>query len=112
MVDDRDPVLMRLFAEQRPPAGGSEFASRIDALMQRDLRRARIHRIGMIAGAAIVASLLAPWIAQACALAIGSVVVGLGTTRALLGSPLAWLAVFSILAAFLPVIYLGITRRW
>jgi hypothetical protein len=34
------------------------------------------------------------------------------TTRALLGSPLAWLAVCSIVAGFLPVIYLGITRRW
>lgn len=112
MVDDRDPLLTRLFAEQSPPISGSEFVARVDSLMERELRYARVYRIGMCVAATVVASLLAPWIARVCALGIGSAVAGMSTTRALLSFPLAWLAVSSILAGLLPVIYLGITRRW
>jgi len=112
MVDDRDPLLTRLFAEQSPPASGSEFLARVDALIERDLRRARIYRIAMVAAAIVVASLLAPFIAQVCALGIGSVVVGLSATRALLNSPIAWLVACSIFGSLVPGLYLGVSRRW
>ena len=112
MVDDRDPLLMRLFAERSPPTSGAEFAARVDALIERDLGNARADRIGMSVAAAVVSLLLAPWIAQVCALGIGSLAVGLSTTRALVRFPLEWLTVCSIVAGLLPVIYLGITRRW
>jgi len=112
MVDDRDPLLMRLFAEQGPPASGSEFVARVDALMEKDLRNHRMHRIGMIVATVVAASLLAPWIAQGCALAIGSIAAGISAAGALLSFPLASLAVCSIIAGFFPVLYLGITRRW
>jgi hypothetical protein len=112
MIDDRDPLLTRLFAERKSPGAGSEFATRVDALIERELRNARFYRMGMIAAAVVLAALLAPWIAQVCALGIGSAVAGMSTTRVLSSFPLAWLAVASIVASVLPVIYLGITRRW
>jgi hypothetical protein len=112
MTDDRDPLLTRLFAEQGPPESGSEFESGIRASMERDLRNARAYRISMIVGAVVIALLLAPWIAQACALGIGSVIAAVNTTRALSSFPLAWLVVGSVVIGFAPVIYLGITRRW
>jgi len=112
MNDDRDPILTRIFAEQNSPVDGSEFAARVALMMDRDLRSARSYRIGMIIAVLVVASLLAPWLAQVCALAVGSVVAGLSTTRALSSFPLAWLALCSIVGSFLPAIHLGITRRW
>lgn len=112
MNDDRDPVLTRFFAEQNLSVDGSEFAARVAVMIDRDLRSARIYRIGMIIAVLVVASLLAPWLVQVCALAVGSLVAALSTTHALSSFPLAWLALCSIVGSLLPAIYLGFTRRW
>jgi hypothetical protein len=81
-------------------------------LFERDRRNQRTYRIGMIIGGVIVATLLAPWIAQVMATAIGSVAAGIAGNRSLLNFPMAWLVVCSIVGSFFPVIYLGMTRRW
>jgi hypothetical protein len=112
MIDDWDPLLTRLFAEQSQPSHGSDFMAQFINLLERDRRNRRTYRIGMIIAGVIVAALLAPWIAQVAATAIGSVAAGITATRSLLNFPMAWLVVCSIVASFLPVIYLGITRRW
>ena len=112
MIDDRDPLLTRLFAEQVQPARGPDFMAQFINLLDRDRRNRRTYWIGMIIAGVIVAALLAPWIAQVAATAIGSVVAGITATGPLLNFPMAWLVVCSIVASFLPVIYLGITRRW
>ena len=112
MIDEPDPLLTRLFAEQSPPADESEFMARSLALLERDRRNRRTYRMGMAIASVIVAVLLAPWIAQGAATAVGSVAAGIIATRSLLNSPVLWLLVCSIVATFFPVIYLGITRRW
>jgi hypothetical protein len=112
MSDDRDPLLTRLFAEQSQPAHGSDFMAQFINLLERDWRNRRTYGIGMIIAGGIVAALLAPWIARLAATAIGSVAASITATRSLLNFPMAWLVVGSIVASFLPVIYLGITRRW
>jgi hypothetical protein len=112
MNDEPDPLLTRLFAEQTQPAHASDFMAQFNILLERDRRNRRGYRIGAIMAGVIVAALLAPWVAQGAALAIGSLVSGISTTRALLNFPMAWLAVCSIVAGFLPVVYLGMTRRW
>jgi hypothetical protein len=112
MIDDRDPLLTRLFAEQSQPARGSDFMVRFINRLERDWRNRRTRRLGMATAGVMVAALLAPWIAQLVATAIGSVAAGIIATRSLLNFPMAWLVVCSIVASFLPAIYLGITRRW
>ena len=112
MIDDRDPLLTRLFAEQSQPGQGSDFMAQCIHLLERDWRNRRIYRTGMMIVGVIVAALLAPWIARVAAMAIGSVAAGITAARPLLNFPMAWLVVCSIVAGFLPVIYLGITRRW
>ena len=112
MIDERDPLLTRLFAEQSPPAHGTDFMAQIVDLLERDRRKRRLCRTGMIIGGVMVAALLAPWIAQAAATTIGSAAAGITATRSLLNFPMAWLVVGSIVGSFLPVIYLGISRRW
>ena len=112
MIDDRDPLLTRLFAEQSQPAHGSEFMAQFVNHLERDWRNRRTYRIGMMIAGVMVAALLAPWIAQGAATAIGSVAAGITATGSLLNFPMAWLVVWSVVAVFLPVIYLGITRRW
>ena len=91
MMDDQDQFLTRLFAQQ-----GHQ----------------RIHRIATIIAGVIAAALLAPLIAQVAATAIGWAAAGVTATRPILDFPMAWLVVCSIVASFLPVVYLGITRRW
>jgi hypothetical protein len=112
MIDDPDPLLMRLFAEQGLPAHGPEFMAQFINRFERDRRNRRTFRIAMIIAGVIVAALLAPWIAQLAATTIGMVAAGITATRSPLNSPIAWLVVCSIVAGFSPVIYLGITRRW
>jgi len=112
MNDDRDPLLTRLFAEQSQPAHGSEFMAQHINLLERNRRNRRIYRIGTIIAGVIVAALLAPWIAQVAATAMGSVAAGIAATRPLLNFPMAWLVVGSIVVSILPVLYLGTTRRW
>jgi hypothetical protein len=112
MIDDRDSLLTRLFAEQSQPAHGSDFMAQFTNRLERDWRNRRTYRIVMMVGGVIVAALLAPWIAQLTATAIGSVAAGITATRSLLNLPMAWLVVCSMVASLLPVIYLGITRRW
>ena len=112
MIEDRDPLLMRLFAEQSQPARGPDFMVQFIKLFERDGRRQRISRTGKIVASVIFAALLAPWIAQAAAAAIGWVAAGMIATRSLWNFPMAWLVVCSLVASSLPVIYLGITRRW
>jgi hypothetical protein len=112
MIDDRDPLLSRLFAEKSRPANSSDFMVQFINLLERDRRNQRTYRIGMIIAGVIVAALLAPWIAEAAATAIGSVAAGIAATRSLLNFPMAWLVVCSTVASFLPVIYLGVTHRW
>ncbi len=112
MNDDRDPLLTRLFAEQREPAHESDFMAQFIERFERDLRYRRSYRLGTIIASVILAALLAPWIAQVAALAIGSVATGIIATRSLLNFPMAWLVGCSMVATFLPVMYLGITHRW
>jgi hypothetical protein len=112
VIDDRDPLLTRLFAEQGQPAHESDFMAQFIERFERDRRNRRTYRIGMIIAGVIVAALLAPWIAQVAATAIGSVAAGITATRSLLNFPMAWLVVCSMVATFLPVMYLGITHRW
>ena len=112
MIEDRDPLLTRLFTEQGEPAHQSDFMAHFIARFERDLRYRRGYRIGTIVASIILAALLAPWIAQVTALAIGSVATGIIATRSLLDFPMAWLVVCSMVATFVPVIYLGITRGW
>jgi hypothetical protein len=112
MNDERDPVLTRLFAEHRQPVQGSDFVAQFIDVMERDQRKRRTYRTGMIIAGVIVAALLAPWIAQVAATAIGSVAVSTAAAQSLLNFPMPWLVVCSIVPSFLPVIYLGITRRW
>ena len=112
MTDDRDQLLTRLFAEQSQPAHGSDFMAQFSNRLESDWRNRRAYRIVMIIASVIVAALLAPWIAQLAATAIGSLAAGITATRPLLSFPMVWLVVGSIAAGFLPVIYLGITRRW
>lgn len=112
MIDDRDPLLTRLFAEQGQSEHGPDFMAQFINILERDWRNRRTYRIGMVIAGVIVAALLAPWIAQVAATAIGSVAAGITATRSLLNFPMAWLVVCSIVASFFPVIYLGITRRW
>ena len=64
MIDDRDPLLSRLFAEQGLPAHESDFMAQFIERFERELRYRRSYRIGMIIASVIVAALLAPWIAQ------------------------------------------------
>ena len=112
MSDDRDPLLSQLFAAQSQPAHGSDFMVRFINLLERDRRNQRTYRIGMLIAGVIVAALLAPWIARSAATAIGSLAAGITATRSPLNFPMAWLVVCSIVASSLPVIYLGVTRRW
>ena len=112
MIDDRDPLLTRLFAAQSQPARGSDFMAQFINRLERDWRNRRTYRMVMMVGGVIVAALLAPRIAQLTATAIGSVAAGITATRSLLNFPMAWLVVCSMVAGFLPVIYLGVTRRW
>ena len=60
MIDDRDPLLTRLFAEQGQPAHESGFMAQFIERFERDLRYRRIYRIGTIIASVIVAALLAP----------------------------------------------------
>ena len=112
MIEERDTILTRLFAEQSQPAHGSEFMAQFVSQLERDWRNRRIYRIGMMIAGVIVAALLAPWIAQLTATAIGSVAAGITATRSLLNFPMAGLVVCTMVTGLLPVIYLGITRRW
>jgi hypothetical protein len=112
MIGDRDPLLTRLFAEQGHPEHESDFIAQVINRLERDWRNRRRYRMGAIIAGVIVAALLAPWIAQVAALAIGSVATGIIATRALLNFPMAWLVICSMVASFLPVMYLGMTRRW
>jgi hypothetical protein len=112
MIDDQDPLLTRLFAEQSQPAHGSDFMAQFIKLLERDRRNRRGYRLGTIIAAVMVAALLAPWIAQVAALAIGSLAAQITATHSVLPVPITWLVMCSIGASFLPVIYLGITRRW
>jgi hypothetical protein len=112
MTDDRDPFLTQLFAEQGEPADAPDFMAELAHALDRDQRRRRVHRIGLIIAAVIVAVLLAPWIALATASAIGAAAAGVAASGPLLDLPMAALAAGSIAATFLPVVYLGITRRW
>lgn len=112
MIDEPDPLLTRLFAEQSQPVRGSDFVAQFSILLQRDQRKWRTYRAAMIIAGVLVAALLAPWIAQAAAMAVGSLAVAASGTRSLLNFPMAWLMVCSVVVGFLPVIYLGITRRW
>lgn len=112
MTDERDPLLAQLFAEQSPPANGAEFTAHLLNRVERKWRRQRAYRIGMIIAGVTAATLLAPWIAQVAALATGSVVAGVTAAHSALSFPMAGLVVCSMIASFLPVIYLGITRRW
>jgi len=112
MNDEPDPLLTRLFAEQSHPAHAADFTAQFIDRLERDGRRRRTYRVGTIIAGAIVAALLAPWIAQLAAIAIGSVPAGISATRSLLNFPMAWLTVGSIVASFVPVLYLGMTRRW
>lgn len=112
MIDDRDPLLTRLFAEQGEPAHEFDFMAQFSDFLERDRRKRHTYRMAMIIAGVIVAALLAPWFAKIAATAIGSVAVGITATRSLSIFPMAWLAVCSMVVSFLPVIYLGITRRW
>ena len=112
MTDDQDPLLTQLFAEQAPPAHGADFMVQIIARLERDGRRRRTYGIGAIISGVIVAALLAPWMAQVAALAVGSVATAIAATRPLLDFPMAGLMVSSLAALFLPVLYLGLMRRW
>lgn len=108
MIDDRDPLLTRLFAEQSQPAHESGFMAQLANLLERDRRRQRMYRIGTIIAGVIVAALLAPWIAQGAALAIGSVAAGITATRSHLTFPMAWLVLCSTVGSLLPVITSGL----
>jgi hypothetical protein len=112
MTDDRDPLLTRLFAEQSQPAQESDFMAQLLHRLERDRRNRRSYRIGTIIAGVIVAALLAPWLARVVAMAIGSVAAGIFAMDSLLNFPMAWLVACSLVASVLPVIYLGITRRW
>ena len=70
------------------------------------------YRIGTIIAGVMVAALLAPWIAQLAAMALGALAAGITASRPLLSFPMASLVVGSIAGSFLPLIYLGVTRRW
>jgi hypothetical protein len=112
MTDDPDPLLTRLFAEHSPPAHGADFMAQLINLLERDRRNRRTYRVGMIIASVIVAALLAPWIAQVAAIAIGSVATGLTAIDSLLNFPTAWLVLCSLVVSFMPFLYLGVTRRW
>jgi len=112
MMDEPDPLLTRLFAEHNQPVPGGDFMARLIILLDRDRRRRRTYRVGVIIAGVIVAALLAPWIAQVAAAAVGSIAATMTATHPPLNSPWAWLVAWSIAASFLPVIYLGVTRRW
>jgi len=112
MTDDQDPLLKRLFAEQDLPAHEPDFMPQFIILLERDRRNRRAFRIALIIAGVTIAALFAPWIAQVVAIAIGSVASSITAGHALLMFPMAWLAACSVAASFLPVIYLGITRRW
>src|ERR1700723_1478583 len=110
MIDEPDPLLTRLFAEQSQPEPVGDFVAGLIILLDRDQRRRRAYRIGVIIAGVIVAALLAPWIAQLAATAIGSIAAGITATHSLLNFPWAWLVAWSIATSFLPVVYLGVTR--
>ncbi|HTB68986.1 MAG TPA: hypothetical protein VK727_22390 [Steroidobacteraceae bacterium] len=112
MIDEPDPLLRRLFAEQAQAVGDSDFMAQFIDHLERNQRKRRTYRIGTIIAGVIAAALLAPWMAQFAAMAIGSAVAGITAARALLNFPMAWLVVGSIAASFLPGVYLGLTRRW
>jgi uncharacterized membrane protein YhaH (DUF805 family) len=112
MIDDRDPFLTRSFAEQCQPAHASDFMAQFVNLMDRDRCVRRTYWIGTIVAGVIVAALLAPLIAQVAATAIGFVAAGIVATRSSLNFPMALLVACSIAVSFVPVIYLGVTRRW
>jgi hypothetical protein len=112
MTDERDPFLTRLFAEQSQAAPGSDFMAQLVNLLERDRRNRRVYRVGTIIAGVMVAALLAPWIAQVAAIAIGSVAAGLTAIDSLLNFPMAWLVLCSLVVSLMPVLYLGITRRW
>jgi hypothetical protein len=112
MSDDRDPLLTRLFAEQSPPGHESDFMARSLALLERDRRNRHACRMGMTITSVVVAVLLAPWIAQVAATAVGLMAANIAATRSLLTFSMSWLLLCSIVATFIPVLYLGITRRW
>ena len=112
MTDDRDPLLIKLFAEQSQPAPGPDFMVQLLNLLERDRRNQRVYRVATITAAVIVAALLAPWVARVAAMAIGSAAAGLGAISSLLNFPMAGLVLCSLVGSLLPVIYLGVTRRW
>lgn len=112
MSDDRDPFLTQLFAEQSEPAQASDFMAQFADRMERDRHIQRAYRIGMIIAGVIASALLAPLIAQGTAAAVGLVATAIVASRQFLNSPMVWLAVSSIAASFLPIVYLGVTRRW
>ena len=100
MIDDRDPVLTRLFAEQGQPARGSDFMALFINRLERDWRNRRAYRGGMMIAGVVVAALLAPWIARVGAAGIGAVAAGITVTGSLLNFPMAWVVVCSIVAGF------------
>jgi pyrimidine operon attenuation protein/uracil phosphoribosyltransferase len=112
MIDEPDPVLTRLFAQQSQPEQESDFLARVIDLLERDRRKRRAYLMGTIIAGVLIAALLAPGMAQLAAMAIGSAAVGITATRSLLNFPMASLVVGSMVASFVPVIYLGMTRRW
>jgi anti-sigma factor RsiW len=112
MIEEPDAILTRLFAEQSHPELGADFMARFIDRLGRAQRKQRTYRVAMIIAGAIVAALLAPWIAQAAAAAIGALAAGMSATLAPLNFPTAWLLIGSIAGGFLPVIYLATTQRW
>jgi hypothetical protein len=112
MIDNRDSLLTHLFAEQAPSERAPEFLAQFVNRLDRDQSIRRTLRTGIIVAGVIIAALLAPWIAAVAVLTIGSVAGSFAASRSLVSFPMAWPVVFSIIASFLPVIYLGITRRW
>lgn len=112
MNDDRDALLTQLFAEQGQPERGPDFMAHFINLLERDWRNRRTYRLAIIIVGVIAAALLAPWIAMVAATGVESAAVGITATGSLLNFPMAWLAVCSMVATFLPIMYLGISRRW
>jgi|ERR1700733_3195667 len=112
MIDEPDPLLMRLFAGQSRPEREPDFGARFTKLLERDWRKRRRYRTVTIFAGVTVAALLAPWVAQVAATAIGSAAAGIAMLCSRLNFPMAQLVICSIFASLLPTFYLGITRRW
>jgi hypothetical protein len=105
MRDDHDPFLTQLFAEQDQSLPVADFMARLVVQVELEQRKQRAYSIIAVVAILAIATLIAPWIAQAMEVLAAVVTECLTAVAPFFQSPLTWLVCGALVFALLPVIY-------